>query len=303
MPSEATWAQFSDDIARIVEGVDQAVVALHADHGHAASGILWQKGIIVTANHSTRHGEVTALLPGGAFASARLKGRDPSTDLAIFTIETREGALVPHGDAEQLRVGNVVLALARTRRGNLTASSGIVSGLMGAWDTWEGGHIDRFIRPDLTLYRGYSGGPLVNAKGEIVGINTSGLRRGTPVTIPMSTATRVVEELMAKGHIARPHLGVALQPVPLPENLLTNLNLQIRYGLLIVHLDNDGPASSAGLMLGDIIVEINGKPIAQLPRLRGLFGNQKVGEAVPIGIIRSGERKNLSVTLGDRADR
>jgi S1-C subfamily serine protease len=174
---------------------------------------------------------------------------------------------------------------------------------MGAWDTWQGGHIDRFVRPDLTLYRGYSGGPLVNAKGEIVGINTSSLRRGTPVTIPASTVTRVVEELLAKGHIARPYLGVALQPVSMPENLITKLNIQDRHGLVIVHLNDDGPASRAGLMLGDIIIEMAGKSIAQLSRLQGLFGNQKVGEAVTVGIVRSGEKKNVSVTLGDRADR
>jgi S1-C subfamily serine protease len=283
--------------------VGQSVVALHSNHSHAASGTFWRQGVIVTANHSARHDELRVLLPGGAFGSARVKGRDPSTDLAIFTIEGQEGTPAPRGDAEQLRVGNFVLALARTRRGNLTASSGIVSGLMGAWDTWQGGHIDRFVRPDLTLYRGYSGGPLVNAKGEIVGINTSSLRRGTPVTIPASTVTRVVEELLAKGHIARPYLGVALQPVSLPENLITKLNIQDRHGLVIVHLNDDGPASRTGLMLGDIIIEMAGKSIAQLSRLQGLFGNQKVGEAVTVGIVRSGEKKNVSVTLGDRADR
>lgn len=300
MASAATWSQFSDEIAGITEMIGKSVVALHSNHAHAASGTLWRQGVIVTANHSARSDELTVLLPGGAFGSAHVKGRDPSTDLAIFTVEGQEGAPATHGDAEQLRVGNFVLALARTRRGNLTASSGIVSGLMGAWETWQGGRIDRFIRPDLTLYRGYSGGPLVNGKGEIVGINTSGVRRGTPVTIPASTVTRVVEELLAKGHIARPYLGVALQPVSLPENLATQLNSQSRFGLAIIHLDSDGPASRAGLMLGDTIIEVAGETIAQAPRLRSLFDNQKVGDSVTLGIIRSGETKSVSVTLGDR---
>jgi S1-C subfamily serine protease len=218
-------------------------------------------------------------------------------------MEGQEGVPAPRADAEQLRVGNLVLALGRTRRGNLTASSGIISGLMGAWDTWQGGHIDRFIRPDLTLYRGYSGGPLVNAKGEIVGINSSGLRRGTSVTIPTSTVNRVIEELLAKGHIARPYLGVALQPVSLPENLATKLGSQSGFGLVIVHLDDDGPASKAGLMLGDIIIEVAGKTVAPAPRLRGLVDNHKVGESVTLGIVRSGEKNSISVTLGDRAER
>ena len=300
MTSAATWSQFSDEVARVSEKVGESVVALHSNHGHAASGTLWQQGVIVTANHSARHDELRVLLPGGAFGSARVKGRDPSTDLAICTTEAQEGAPAARGDAEELRVGNFVLALGRTRRGNLTASSGIISGLMGAWDTWEGGRIDRFIRPDLTLYRGYSGGPLVNAKGAIVGINTSGLRRGATVTIPTSTVTRVVAELLAKGHIARPHLGVALQPVAWPETLATKVNTKSRFGLVLVHLVNDGPASRAGLMLGDIIIEMAGKTLAQAPRLRGMLHNYKVGESVTLGIIRSGGKKNVSVTLGDR---
>jgi S1-C subfamily serine protease len=202
-----------------------------------------------------------------------------------------------------LRVGHLVLALARTRRGNLTASSGIISGVMEEWQTWQGGQIDRFIRPDLTLYRGYSGGPLVNAQGEVVGINTSGLRRGTPVTIPSSTVTRVVNELLAKGHVERPYLGVALQPVALPEEMRTKFNLGSRHGLLVVHVESDGPAAAAGLMLGDVVIEIGGKPIAHTHNLRVLLGKERVGERVSVGIVRSGEKKEIPVTLGDRFGR
>lgn len=301
MASASSWAQFSEDLAHTVEAAGQSVVALVSDRGPAASGTFWQERIIVTANHAARHDELTAILPGGTSVPARLKGRDQSTDLAIFNIETAEGRPANHREAE-LRVGNLVLALARTGRGNVSASAGIISGLMGAWQTWQGGQIDRFIRPDLTLYRGYSGGPLVNAKGEIVGINTSGLRRGTPVAIPTNTVQRVVQELLEQGHIARPYLGVALQPASLPEDLISQLNIASRVGLLIVHVENDGPAAQAGLMLGDIVVEIGGKPIAQRARLHSLLGNQKVGEKVELGIVRSGERRNIAVTLGDRAE-
>jgi S1-C subfamily serine protease len=301
-PTKATWADVSEDLARVTEAVGRSVVGLQGKEGHAASGVLWQQGLVVAANHSVRQDELAVLLPEGKSTSAHLKGRDPSTDLAIFTIESNDGTAAVRGDAGQLRVGHLVLALARTRRGNLTASSGIISGLMDGWQTWQGGQIDRFIRPDLTLYRGYSGGPLVNTKGEVVGINTSGLRRGTPIAIPSSTVARVVDELLAKGHIARPYLGVALQPVPLPENLIARLKIPSRYGLLIVHLESDGPAGQAGLMLGDIVIDIAGKSIAQLPRVRNLLGSQRVGEALVLGIVRSGEQRQVSVTLGDRVE-
>jgi S1-C subfamily serine protease len=298
--SSTGWAEVSEDLARVAEEAGRAVVALQPKEAHAASGVIWQKGVVVAANHAARGDELEVILPGGKSVVARAKGRDPGTDLAIFSLEEDEGSPAPAGDAGQLRVGHLVLALARTRRGNLTASAGIISGLMGEWQTWQGGQIDRFIRPDLTLYRGYSGGPLVNAQGEVLGLNTAGLRRGTPVTIPSSTVTRVVNELLAKGHVERPYLGVALQPVELPKEMKAKLNLDIGYGLLLVHLESDGPAAAAGLMLGDIVIEIAGKPVSRTHHLRALLGKKRAGERVPLGIVRSGEKKETPVTLGDR---
>jgi S1-C subfamily serine protease len=298
--SSTAWAEISEDMSRVAEVVGQSVVALEPKQAHASSGLIWQEGVVVTANHSAPSDELSVILPGGKSTVAHSKGRDPSTDLAIFTIEQQEGRALARGDASQLRIGQLVLALARTRRGNLTASSGIISGLMAAWRTWQGGQIDRFVRPDLTLYRGYSGGPLVNSKGEVMGINTAGLRRGTPITIPTSTVSRVVDELLAKGHIERPYLGVALQPVSLPEDMKTRLKIQSRYGLLLVHVESDGPAATAGLMLGDIVVEIGGSSLPETPDLRMILAGERVGNRVPVGIVRSGERKETSITLGDR---
>jgi S1-C subfamily serine protease len=302
MAASSKWAEISEDIAQAADAVGQSVVAVQPKQAHTASGLIWQAGVIVTANHSTPGDELSVLLPGGKSTVAHEKGRDPSTDLAIFSIES-VGRTVARGDAGQLRVGHLVLALARTRRGNLTASSGIISGLMETWHTWQGGQIDRFVRPDLTLYRGYSGGPLVNAKGEVVGINTTGLRRGTPITIPSSTVGRVVDELLAKGHVERPYLGVALQPVALPEDMRTRLNIGSPYGLLLVHVESNGPAATAGLMLGDIVVEIGGKSLPHTHDLQIVLSGKRVGTEVPIGIVRSGERKEASVTLGDRFGR
>ncbi len=298
----AGWAEVSEDLARVAEEAGRAVVALQPREAHAASGVIWQKGVVVAANHAARGDELEVILPGGKSVVARTKGRDPGTDLAIFSLEGDEGSPATPGDAGELRVGHLGLALARTRRGNLTASAGIISGLMGEWQTWQGGQIDRFIRPDLTLYRGYSGGPLVNPQGEVLGINTAGLRRGTPITIPSSTVTRVVNELLAKGHVERPYLGVAMQPVQLPKERTAKLNLS-GYGLLLVHVESDGPAAAAGLMLGDIVVEIAGKSVSQTRHLRSLLGKRRTGEQVTVGIVRSGEKKEISVTLGDRFGR
>ncbi len=301
--SRGGWAEVSEELAQVAEEAGRSVVALQPREAHAASGVIWQKGVVVTANHAARGDEVEVILPAGKSAVARTKGRDPGTDLAIFSLEGDEGAPATAGDAGRLRVGHLALALARTRRGNLTASAGIISGMMGEWQTWQGGQIDRFIRPDLTLYRGYSGGPLVNAQGEVLGINTAGLRRGTPITIPSSTVTRVVNELLAKGHVERPYLGVALQPVELPKEMKAKLNLDTGYGLLVAHVESDGPAAAAGLMLGDIVVEIGGKTVSRTHHLRALLGKNRAGERVAVGIVRSGEKKEIPVTLGDRFGR
>jgi serine protease Do len=268
MASSSRWAEMSEDIAQIADKVGQSVVAVQPGQTHAASAVIWQEGIIVTAHHSAPGDEVSVILPAGKSTVAHKKGRDPSTDLAIFSMEKGEGTAAPHGDASQLRVGHLVLALARTRRGNLTASSGIISGLMEAWHTWEGAQIDRFVR-----------------------------------TIPASTVSRVVDELLAKGHVERPYLGVALQPVSLPEDMKTKLNIGSHYGLLLVHVESNGPAATAGLMLGDIVVEIGGKSLPRTHDLRMVLANERVGERITVGIVRSGERRETWVTLGDRFGR
>jgi S1-C subfamily serine protease len=153
----------------------------------------------------------------GKTVKASVAGRDPSTDLAILKLpEGTSLALPAFGDAS-VKLGHFALALGRSRSSTLVASAGIVGGLSGEWQPRRGGRVDQHIRLDLELYPGFSGGPLVNAQGKVVGINTRGLARGRGVTIPNATVNRVVDELLEKGHIARPYLGLAMQPVAVPE--------------------------------------------------------------------------------------
>ena len=130
------------------------------------------------------------------------------------------------GDAAALKVGHMVLAVGRPGEGGLGASVGVVSALGGPWRTWRGGQIDQLVRPDLTLYPGFSGGPLVDAQGRVVGLNTSGLSRSMGLAIPASTVNRVVDQLLTKGRIARGYLGVGMQPVASARRAKTKLKLQ-----------------------------------------------------------------------------
>ena len=295
------WSRLSAELAAGAEKIGSSVVCIHSHHRHAASGVVWQKGAIVTANHALTRPEVTVTNAQGQSFSAEVAGQDPTTDLAVLKIS--ESAEIPQakiGDTKELKIGHLVLALGRTRRGNLVASSGIISGLFGAWRTWRGGEIDQFVRPALVLYPGFSGGPLVNASEHVLGVNTLGLRRGAPITIPASTVSRIVQELLEKGRIARPYLGLAMQPVPLPAELKNKLNLSTSSGALIMHVEPDGPAGKAGLLLGDILTAIGGNPIEDTDDVQVQLGKLRVGESISISLIRGGQRIEAPLELGER---
>jgi S1-C subfamily serine protease len=295
----------SNDLAVAAEAVGPSVVAVHAQHRIPSSGIQWRKDVIVTVNHGIRRSEgISVLLGPERSVAATIAGRDPATDLAILKLADEAKLPLPGlADASDLKLANLVLALGRSWRGNLVASAGIVGGLSGAWQTWAGGKIDQHIRLDLEIYSGFSGGPLVNAEGKVIGINTRGVARGRGVTIPASTINRVVDELLEKGHIARPYLGVAMQPVAVPESMRSKLKSKLSNGMVIVHVEPDGPASRAGMLLGDILVELQGRPLDGMESVQQILSSANVGEKVPATVLRGGSPTQLSVTLDERPSR
>ncbi|HEY6250237.1 MAG TPA: trypsin-like peptidase domain-containing protein [Candidatus Angelobacter sp.] len=294
------WATLSNQLSDAAAAAGKSVVAV-AGRRHPSSGILWSSDSVVTSNYALRRDEdISVVIASGESVSARVMGRDPSTDLAVLRLEQPvQGEPAPWGDASKLRVGELVLAVARTWRGNIVASSGIVSGLMGRWRTWRGGELDQFIRPDLTLYPGFSGGPLVNPQGEIVGLNTAGLHR-SGITVPAATVGRVTTELLEKGRIERPYLGLAMQPVALPESLRSTLNLMASEGLLVAHVEPGSPADKGGMLLGDLLIEIEGKPTADTDAVQEVLRAFKVGRTIAIKLVRGGALSTASLTLAAR---
>ena len=243
---ENIWSKLSNDLAEVSAAAGKSVVAVQGTR-HPSSGIVIAKDAVVAASHAVRRDdEISVITAPGQRLSARVTGRDPSTDLVVLRLQQPlDAPPVRWASTSNLRVGEFVLALARTRRGHIVASSGILSGLInGPMRTWRGGEIDQFIRPDLTMYSGFSGGPLVNSQGEILGMNTAGLHR-SGITVPSATVQRVSAELLEKGGIQRPYLGLAMQAAPLPESLRTRLNLTASEGLLVVHVEPGSPADKA----------------------------------------------------------
>jgi S1-C subfamily serine protease len=292
----------SSELAFAAQKVGDNVVAVHARRWMPTSGIEWKKGVVVTVHHGVQRDEdIKVLLDGGRAVSAKLAGRDPSTDIAVLRIEEGSAGAPQLGDSTGLRLGHLVLALGRTRRGDLVVSSGIIGGISGEWRNRRGGKLDQHIRLDLALYPGFSGGPLINARGEVVGINTRGLAHGRAVTVPVATVNRVVEELLEKGHIPQPYLGIAMQPVEVPDNMRSKLPAETRVGLLVTHVENGGPAGKAGVLLGDVLFEVRGEAVEHVDAIQDSLAIARVGDDLQIRVIRAGEIKPVSIKLGERA--
>jgi len=291
----------SNNLAETVEQAGSAVVAVNAGRRIASSGIHLRNGIIVTSDESLqRYDDITVTLSDGRNQPVTHLGHDASTDVAIFQIQDVELPVAQIGDAKTLKVGHLVLGLARSSEGDIRAAMGAVSVVSGAWRSMSGGNIDQFIRPDITLYPGFAGGPLVDAAGYVVGMNTSG-RRGTALTIPAATVNRVVDQLLAKGRIARGYLGLGMQPVRLPQNLKTALNLTSSGGVIVVNVEPDGPADHAGVLLGDVLVEFDGTRINDTADVLALLNHSdRVLKTVKAQLVRAGALVELAIAVGER---
>jgi len=269
----------------------------------ATSGVVWRDGVIVSTNHTVqRDEEITVQLGDGRRLTANLVGRDPSTDLAVLRVEAEQAlgidpvTTTAHNEVE---VGNLTLAVGRIHHG-VTASFGIVSALGDKWRTWRGGEIDRLIRPDVRIFIGFSGGALIDVEGGVIGINTTGLARGAGLTIPASTVNHVVDILLEHGRIARPYLGVTMQPVTLPAELRSKLNLPNETALVMLSVEAESPAGRAGIMLGDVLVTLEGELVADTDDIQTVLNRSKIGETIRATILRGGELHDVTLTLAER---
>jgi serine protease Do len=297
------WQEFSKEISEIVGQTGQSIVAVDGRSGHTSSGIVWRPDSILTAAHSIRYEtNIGVIVAPGRSVTARLAGRDRGTDIALLKLDQPvEAAPVQFGDTKSLSVGEFSVAVARTRRGNIVASTGIISGLMGEWRPGRT-RIDQFIRPDLNLYSGFSGGALVGAGG-VLGLNTSGLLRGRPITIPGSTVSRIAEEMSARGHVAQPYIGLVMQAVSIPESLQKKAGVSASAGLLVMHAEAGGPADVAGFFLGDILLDMDGRSFSDLEDVYDALGQKGAGQEVKTSLIRGGQRMELTVRIGNRPPR
>jgi len=298
---EALWQQLSKEISQTVDQIGKSIVAIDGRSGHTSSGIVWRPDFVLTAAHAIRQdANIGVIVAPGRSVKARLAGRDRGTDIALLKLDQEiEAPPAQIGTMASLAIGDLTVAVARTRRGNLVASAGIISGLMGEWQAART-RIDQFIRPDLNLYPGFSGGALVGAGGAVIGLNTSGLLRGKPITIPASTVLRIAEQILAKGHVAQPYIGLVMQAVPIPESLQKKAGVNAATGLLVMHVEAEGPAASGGVLMGDILIDMDGHSFDDLDDLHQALGRKGAGQEVQTTLIRGGHKLQIMVRIGER---
>jgi S1-C subfamily serine protease len=287
-------AALSNELAAVVERVAGAVVAVDARARFSSSGAFWRPGVIVTAEHTVRREEeITVTLPDGTSAPATLAGSDPGTDVAVLKVDRTGFGPIPLAKGTP-SPGNLALAIGRSPDSGVNATMGILSAVSGGWRTWRGGRLDNYIRLDLTLYPGSSGSAVIDTAGEVIGIATSALSRIAGVAIPASTVNRVVDEILSRGRVSRGYLGVGLQPVELPDH---------HKGLIVLSLEKEGPAAKAGVLIGDILLSLGGSAVGDTDDIQTALESHAVGQAVAAAVLRGGESRNISITVGERPRR
>ena len=290
---------FSNALADAVERVNASVVRVETGRRRPASGLVWSAdGLIVTTAHSLeREDGLEVYLDSGEARAATLVGADSASDIALLRAEG-EGWVTPErAPSEGLRRGQLVLALSRPGR-TVRSNLGVVSALADEWRAPGGGKIERYVQTDVSVEPGFSGGPLVDASGRVIGLNSAGLLRSTAMTLAAVTIERVVNALLSPNGLQRGFLGVSTATARLPRALAESAGQ--RAGLALLGLQPGGPAEQAGFVIGDVLLGLDGEALESVGDLQAVL-EERAARAVPARVLRGGVELTLTVTPSARA--
>jgi S1-C subfamily serine protease len=284
-------------MADVVERLAPSVVRVDDGSRLTATGIIWSTdGVIVATAHGVeRDEELTVERADGSRHAATLVGRDPDVDLAVLRAEGAGWAAAAKASPDAVKVGQLVLALGRPGRMGLQASIGIISARQ---DTESKSGLGYLLHTDAALHPGFSGGPLVNMAGQVVGLVNRMYGRGAGMAVGTPILQHVVDALLAHGRIRRGYLGIRTQPVALPAALRQRLQITQEHALLIVQVEESTPAETAGLLIGDTLLAIDGQPVGDGDSLRHHLRRSQAGQTIILQLIRGGERRDVTATLG-----
>jgi len=287
-----TLKALSNGLADVVETVSNSLVRVNGRRRLSATGFAWNDdGVIITAHHVVRRDEgITVGLPNGDTVPATMIGRAQNADVAVLKVDGDLHASTHPKSDDPLRVGNLVLALGRPRN-TPQATLGVVSAIGSR-------RMEGTIQTDVVMYPGFSGGPLVDASGQVRGMNTSGFSRGASIAIANSYLTNIVDTLLEHGKMRQGYLGVGAQPVRLPEALAEEIGQET--GLMLASVESDSPADGA-LLLGDIVISLDDDPTPTLDALLSLLGGNRVGTEVAVKVVRGGQIETVAVTIGEKS--
>jgi serine protease Do len=298
--SSSVLATLSDELADTVQRIGRSVVAVHGRRRFPASGLAWSADQVLTAAHVLeRDSDLSITDPDGTSRPARLLARDTGSDLAILGVPDAKLQPSPLGSTLPA-AGHLVLAVGRPGTPAPIASFGAVTSSGGAWRTATGGILDTYLRADVAMLPGLSGGVLADTRGEVIGLISAHLAGGDPVAIPAASLPGLVQHMLSGGTSSRAYLGVSTQPVELQAGLRDRLHVEQSSGLMLLGLEPDAPAETAGLLLGDILLTIGSRPVEDGEALHMALGPQAVGVPTSVRIIRGGELREVTITPAAR---
>ena len=293
--------ELSNALAEVTEQAAQSVVAVHTETRGSSSGVVWRPGLIVTSEHALRRDEeIQVTLPGGRAAGALLAGRDPRTDLAVLKCAEAAASLPEFSDLASLKAGGLALVVGRTRASGPVAALGVVSLVAAERRAWTGSSLAPYIRLDIGLQPTAVGGMVIDAYGRPIGVATPRFARFGAIAVPAPSVSAVVTTLVEKGRIPLGYLGVGLQPVRLPESLRQSLERQEKTATIVLDVEPNGPAHKAGIVIGDILVSLAGRPVSRLEDIHTQLHGEAIGKSLAAKFVRGGSIQETTIVVGER---
>ena len=295
--------ELSNALAAATERAAIHIVAVHTGPRGSSSGVIWRAGIIVTADHALRSDEeIKVTLPDQRVVSATLAGRDATTDLAVLKCPEAASAAPAFGDAAALAAGHLTLVVGRTRASGPVAALGTVSLAVAERRQWGGATLSPYIRLDVGLQPTAIGGAVVAARGNVVGIATPKFARFGGIAIPAATVNRVADVLLTKGRIPRGYLGVGLQPIRLPAELTQSTHRKGKTATIVLDVAPDGPAHKANLLIGDLLLSLDGHEVLHPGDVHSTLGPDSIGKTLVAQLLRGGELREVRISVTERAN-
>ena len=293
---------FSESLVELIAEAAAGVVAVKAAPYRVSSGVSLPDNLIAVCHHALkREGRVPIQNHQGKEGVAEVLGRDPSVDVAILRTEALTLKPLPIAEPSTLQPGALAAVVGMTADVGPSASLGLVGAVGPARRTWRGGTLDQFLRLEVNLYPSQYGAAVVNAAGQLIGLATPALSRHSTIAVPAATLQRIASELLREGRIRQGYLGIGAQPVAIQASVAAKQPDLPQAGLILLSVEPDSPAETAGLQIGDILLELDAHRISSIEELQSLLRGDAVGKQVQAVVLRGGNVERVALTIAERA--